>query len=368
MSRSAIELDDTRDGDLGNFEDFHHSFVHVSQQPTHTNYLSGNISGQQLANTGQRSLTNALNTEEVNVSGDGNIAPSVAVRNILLQSRSAHKEDRRLTNTLQVNESIHPYDLDNGLLISDQEIVFPPYENMEVFTGFPGSTWSFPGLPIASYDMSSSGDQAWDETAQHLDITSGLAADSLEGRSNGGNSSKSVQRLPPRAAFFSINDHTRDILIRDTESRLPLEDQSKLKLPSTKLLNRFLAGYLLSFHPHYPIFHIPTMVIEKTPAPLVLAICTIGALFRLDRKHAAILQQWADHTLSHVSTVLGKQSSRCSSDTCKMTETAPETHGLPLLPISALQGKFLLAFAEIFSGRTKTFKSVFGLLDQLSMV
>ena len=51
-----------------------------------------------------------------------------------------------------------------------------------------------------------------------------------------------------------------------------------------------------------------------------------------------------------------------------MTETAPETHALPLLPVSALQGRVLLAFAGIFSGRAKHFKSLLAPLDQLSMV
>jgi hypothetical protein len=208
------------------------------------------------------------------------------------------------TDTLQSDKSIHPYNFGNGLLLSDEEIVFPPWENMEVFADFSNSTWSFLGVPAVSNDSLPFETQIWTETrlsAQQRDLALDFAPDSLGGQWSGEGPSKIAQRMPHRASSFSINDHVRDMLIRDTESRLRPEDHPRLRFPSTKLLNRFLGGYFVCFHPHYPIFHIPSMVIENTPGPLILAICTIGALYRLDRKHAALLQQWADLGLSHVS-------------------------------------------------------------------
>ncbi|KAI8656120.1 hypothetical protein NCS55_01266500 [Fusarium keratoplasticum] len=60
----------------------------------------------------------------------------------------------------------------------------------------------------------------------------------------------------------------------------------KVDLPPVKLLQGFLSGYISSFHTHLRIIHLQTFDPRTAPSPLVLAMCSIGALYRLDRRRA----------------------------------------------------------------------------------
>ncbi|EEU41998.1 uncharacterized protein NECHADRAFT_86139 [Fusarium vanettenii 77-13-4] len=61
---------------------------------------------------------------------------------------------------------------------------------------------------------------------------------------------------------------------------------ARADLPPVKLLQGFLLGYISSFHTHLRIIHLQTFDPRTTPSPLVLAMCSIGALYRLDRRRA----------------------------------------------------------------------------------
>ena len=54
-------------------------------------------------------------------------------------------------------------------------------------------------------------------------------------------------------------------------------------LPSRHAFNRFIHGYFSGFHGHYPIFHLPTLSLEKLPVELILSIAAIGAQYCLER-------------------------------------------------------------------------------------
>lgn len=75
---------------------------------------------------------------------------------------------------------------------------------------------------------------------------------------------------------------------------------AKAGLPPVKLLQGFLSGYISSFHTHLRIIHLQTFDPRTTPSPLVLAMCSIGALYRLDRRRARHLYDIAVRSVETV--------------------------------------------------------------------
>ncbi|KIW22291.1 uncharacterized protein PV07_12192 [Cladophialophora immunda] len=100
---------------------------------------------------------------------------------------------------------------------------------------------------------------------------------------------------PPALAF---TESMRAHLLRDLSNRLSAENLGNFRLPSAAALQKCIRTYVDAFHVHLPIFHLQTMDFETTPSPLILAICAIGALYRLERKIAASLYLKADQALA----------------------------------------------------------------------
>jgi hypothetical protein len=71
-------------------------------------------------------------------------------------------------------------------------------------------------------------------------------------------------------------------------------------LLSLSEMQQFLKCYLVCFHRHCPIIHLPTLSLDSVPSHLILAICAIGALYRLRRKTAHDLWQCADQMCDKV--------------------------------------------------------------------
>jgi hypothetical protein len=71
-------------------------------------------------------------------------------------------------------------------------------------------------------------------------------------------------------------------------------------LLSLQEMQQFLKCYLVCFHRHCPIVHLPTLNLESVPCHLILAICAIGALYRLRRKTAHDLWQCANQMCDKV--------------------------------------------------------------------
>ncbi|EKG10488.1 Zinc finger C2H2-type protein [Macrophomina phaseolina MS6] len=120
----------------------------------------------------------------------------------------------------------------------------------------------------------------------------------------------------------------------DLQARMRKEEWNESKLLSAQELQKFIESYISCFHRHFPIIHFPSLSLESTPSPLILAICCIGALYRLDRRRATILYELASPLL---------QSAISSS-----RRLSPPSPG----PLWAVQGSLLLAMYAVFSGRS----------------
>ncbi|KAK5227429.1 hypothetical protein LTR72_003419 [Exophiala xenobiotica] len=95
----------------------------------------------------------------------------------------------------------------------------------------------------------------------------------------------------------TIDNLVKTILLDDLRSNYQIDEQQLTQLPSSRMLDNFLCKFFQCFQRHLPIFHVPTFDPATTPAPLVLALCSIGALYTLNRKHAAALRLMANDAL-----------------------------------------------------------------------
>ncbi|KAK8182028.1 fungal-specific transcription factor domain-containing protein [Phyllosticta capitalensis] len=104
--------------------------------------------------------------------------------------------------------------------------------------------------------------------------------------------------------------------------------------PDQNELQKFIECYISCFHRHLPLIHLASMKLEATPSPLVLAICCIGALYRLERRRAEAL---CDLATTQIEAVISVNRS-CGS--------------LKPAPLWAVQGMLLLSMYGIYSGRS----------------
>lgn len=106
----------------------------------------------------------------------------------------------------------------------------------------------------------------------------------------------------PRNVNIPIVDATaHSNIIANVRSHLSPDHFSQFTLPSAHKLQQYLTSYFTCFHHHLPILHLPSLDMRMPYAPLVLAASAIGALYRLNRKVAKLLWQWAEMMVEPVS-------------------------------------------------------------------
>ncbi|KPI35705.1 uncharacterized protein AB675_1235 [Cyphellophora attinorum] len=192
------------------------------------------------------------------------------------------------------------------------------------------------------------------ESQMDIDDTTTLPQQHSQ-RKNSDTARSSVQR--PQSAGPNLRKHS-PILFSDTMRTKLLEDicsrQAKaspsdtFRLPSASALQSCLRTYVDAFHIHLPILHLQSFDFTKVPSPLVLALCAIGALYRLERRVAATLYIKAVEVLQsededsteyvNVERLMSHWDSPGSS---------PQTSTNPLW---ASQARLLLLFFAAFSG------------------
>jgi hypothetical protein len=102
----------------------------------------------------------------------------------------------------------------------------------------------------------------------------------------------------------------RASVLDDLKMYLLPAELSELDFPRTRVLQKCLRSYIRSFHCHLPILHLTQILGSDTPSPLRLAICSIGALYLVDRKNAALFKSLATKALQNVSIHLYRKSAR----------------------------------------------------------
>jgi hypothetical protein len=100
---------------------------------------------------------------------------------------------------------------------------------------------------------------------------------------------------------FEFNESIRGRICNDACNRMPPGELSQALFPSANELERFCAAYIDCFHPHFPILHLPSFNLLETPSPLIFAVCSIGALYQLERSKSKNLFALAGTMSSYVS-------------------------------------------------------------------
>lgn len=103
-----------------------------------------------------------------------------------------------------------------------------------------------------------------------------------------------MKETPRKLPVPVVDPESYERIVTDTKSRLSVEQFEENEMLSSQDMQRFLTSYFTCFHCHCPIIHIPSMDLRSVPSHLILAICALGALYRLSRKTAKQLWYWAE--------------------------------------------------------------------------
>ncbi|ORY15877.1 fungal-specific transcription factor domain-domain-containing protein [Clohesyomyces aquaticus] len=196
-----------------------------------------------------------------------------------------------------------------------------PIEN-EKFSEFQGITSSQFGTASDSF-LFSELDEIWPRYS--LD----------QGQSPSGQSPQIQREQFCELPKYNFDDCIHRKLCEDACFRMSSTDTATL-LPSVSDLNRFFSGYLDCFHRHFPIIHLPSLDLTETPSPLIFAMCSIGAQYRLERRKAKNLFALAGTMSSYA-----------------LRAGLPIAVGTPgPAPLWIMQTRVLLSLCGIFSGKT----------------
>jgi hypothetical protein len=135
---------------------------------------------------------------------------------------------------------------------------------------------------------------------------------------------------------FKFNETIRKKIYEDARTRLPTGELVEALFPTVDDLNYFFSGYMQCFHRHFPILHLWSLDVKETPSPLVFAICSIGAQYRLSRQKAKNLFALA-----------GTMSSYALRAGLPIVEGTPKPG-----PLWVMQTRVLLSLCGMFSGKT----------------
>lgn len=152
-----------------------------------------------------------------------------------------------------------------------------------------------------------------------------------------------VKPLCPR-----ISNDQRDKMLRITPIRENHPEDAGLRLPSADLLSQYLRTFVDNFGVHMPFIHIPSLDMDNMAAPLLLSMCAIGALLRLEQAASINLSIEAGRLLKNE--VADRRSARYGSERFQHL-TMPSSEEQPdIFPLWLLQAKLLLTWFRAFTG------------------
>ncbi|KAG4443120.1 hypothetical protein IFR05_001446 [Cadophora sp. M221] len=154
------------------------------------------------------------------------------------------------------------------------------------------------------------------------------------------------------ASPIRLTNELREKFLKDLSTRISPEILRFLSSFATALYERCIQRYIAMFNTHVPLFHLPSLDLDKIPAPLLLCICAIGAIYRMERKVAAIFYNAAHQSLESMSSLSSGRGPPLNGlllqDWIKPTGAERSESSNNSLWIS--QTKLLLALFETFSG------------------
>lgn len=156
-----------------------------------------------------------------------------------------------------------------------------------------------------------------------------------------------IEQAMAKPSKFVFTEEMRQNLLKEIRT-LSIDFMEGVKLPSAKIIEATIRSYIDCFDPHLPIIHLPTIVSEGVPTPLLLSMCAIGSLYRLERKVAADFYHLADDLMRRTEAVQSKPRVRRLSAVFSTTASTSGVFPAEDRPIWTVQCRLLLSFFALF--------------------
>lgn len=155
-----------------------------------------------------------------------------------------------------------------------------------------------------------------------------------------------VQTRATNQYGLTITEDVKAHCFADLKSHLTIEQLKEFQLPNITALQQCFDSYVQVFHIHFPFLHLPTLELITAPSPLILGICAIGALHRLERRLAASLYFMAERILASI------EIDRLQSSPALLLDWARprDSPATDLAPLAMAQARLIAVFFAGFSG------------------
>jgi hypothetical protein len=275
--------------------------------------------------------------------------------------------------------SVHLYNVEQVRLVDGQDVSIVPMQYGEIDAEWPAFTdpfFDWPSQQMADFALPHLDSQLMDGFSP-LEELSGLFAGSNDLpvdfvsnlTSDHQTSQSAVQQNSPISLKVNrpvlqatrhqkppspirLSNEMREGFLKDLSDQVAPELLKLMTSFATVLYERCLQRYFAIFNTHSPLFHLPSLDIDKIPAPLFLCMCAIGAIYRMERKIAAIFYNAAHQSLETISSLSSGRGppllGLLLQDWIKPAGLKNSQSSIPQLWIS--QTKLLLAMFESFSG------------------
>jgi hypothetical protein len=155
------------------------------------------------------------------------------------------------------------------------------------------------------------------------------------------------------STVIRFTEEMRQKLFMELSTHVSHEMLQLLDPLSAVSFERSLQRYVEVFHTHVPMMHASMFEFFQTPSPLVLAMSAIGAIYRMERKVAAVLYNIAHQSLESMELTRTFRPSKILLQDWIKSEHTPSN--ATTTPLWKSQTTFLLTLFEILSGDSELF-------------
>ncbi|EEA28750.1 hypothetical protein TMatcc_002898 [Talaromyces marneffei ATCC 18224] len=182
--------------------------------------------------------------------------------------------------------------INNAPMISDN--TFPDTENVNILALFPCPNLDHQTL-TRYLDESFSNKSTLELLKDGSDNATSSSDPEPHRRGRPPRNAKVPSIAQPRMNFTQDD---RTTLLEDLKEKFNF-DVEESQIPPSQEIQSFVDQFFESFNTRLPLFHLPSFNILATPPPLLLAMCSVGALFGAEKGVASTLSRLAKQALKN---------------------------------------------------------------------
>ncbi|KAI9159181.1 Zinc finger protein [Paramyrothecium foliicola] len=161
-----------------------------------------------------------------------------------------------------------------------------------------------------------------------------------------------VKPATSKTPYFAVTEKVMAHLREDLRSRCGREGSPAFQLPDAATLQKCMTTYIDAFHIHFPLIHLATLDIKTAPSPLILAMCAVGAQYRLERKVAGSLYIAAQRALACANLNFDNLQTSCGALLQDWAAPQPQRSQAPgPETLGIMQARWIVTFFGAFSGQ-----------------